>query len=144
MRPTRNRRFARWPFWLLLAGWLCANSPQVAVYTVLTWLAEAREFTHQRDLTRDVAFLLSGEKRESRVGEVLARTAAAQQDHARNFPSAPVPAAAVLKKLDLASEAGALLAPPLSRTGAGWLEFDESGSRRRTPPAHEPPRPALG
>lgn len=86
----------RWPFWLLIAAWVCANSPQAATYAVLTWLAEARTFSHQQRLTVDVAFLLGGEKAPARI------------THAESAPSAElppaVPADAVLKKLPLALE----------------------------------------
>lgn len=140
MVRSLSLRRARWPFWLLLAGWVCANSPQVAVYAVLTWVAEAREFAHQRDLTRDVAFLLAGAKREHRVAAVLARTESAQGKQAAGLPAAPVPTAAVVKKLDLASEADALLGPRREGPRPGWSERGDLGSRRRTPPAHEPPR----
>ena len=49
-RPAQPRP-ARWPFWLLVVAWGCANGPQAAVYTTVAWLVEARSFSHQYDLT---------------------------------------------------------------------------------------------
>ena len=62
MAPAVRNPSPRWPFWLLIAAWVCANSPQAATYAVLSWMAEAGSFSHQKQLSREVAFLLAGEK----------------------------------------------------------------------------------
>jgi hypothetical protein len=89
---------ARWPFWVLLAAWICANSPQVAVYAVVTWVAEARTFSHQHELTRAVAHILKKEAAPSRVA-FLVRQASADRP-VRPWPS--IPNDAVLRKVELA------------------------------------------
>jgi hypothetical protein len=132
MRRSSSLSSSRWPFWLLIAAWVCANSPQAATYAVLTWLAEARSFTHQQRLTVDVAFLLSGEKAAERI-------AAADTATAAKLPPA-VPADAVLKKLPLALErtAGSLDAPERpERWRPASLGCPDA---RRLPPLLGPPR----
>jgi hypothetical protein len=132
MSRSASRSFSRWPFWLLIAAWVCANSPQAATYAVLTWLADARSFTHQQRLTVDVAFLLSGEKAPERIATAATATAA-------KLPPA-VPADAVLKKLPLALERAAesLVAPMAPEQGRpvsmGWPDA------LRSPPLLGPPR----
>ena len=100
MRKPASTTAPRWPFWLLIVAWVCANSPQVATYAVLAWLAEARQFSHQQQLTRDVAHLLSGEKTPARETTVVVAS-----DRGEEKASRPaVPAASVLKKIDLSTE----------------------------------------
>ena len=67
MRRAEHTTSRRWPFWLLIAAWVSANSPQAATYAVLAWLADARSFSHQHRLTLDVAHLLAGEKVPKRM-----------------------------------------------------------------------------
>lgn len=132
MRRSSSLTSPRWPFWLLIAAWVCANSPQAATYAVLTWLADARSFTHQQRLTVDVAWLLSGEKAPERI-------AAADTATAAKLPPA-VPADAVLKKLPLALEraAGSLDAPEgRERWRLASLGCPDA---RRLPPLLGPPR----
>jgi len=43
----RPRLPALWPFWLLVLAWVCANRPQVAAYGLITWVGNARHFTHR-------------------------------------------------------------------------------------------------
>ena len=136
MRSVPRSPTPRWPFWLLIAAWVCANSPQAATYAVLTWLAEARSFSHQKQLTFDVAHLLAGEKSPSHhaVGAV-----AGNEDQPAP-PLSPIPDAAVLKKLDLSSETAGILPRPVvarvRRNSAG----DWRGDTLRAPPPHGPPR----
>jgi hypothetical protein len=135
--PASSRQLsARWPFWLLIAAWVCANSPQAATYAVLTWLAEARSFAHQQRLTVEVAFLLAGEKAPERV----TRT----ETSAPARPPPAVPSEAVLKKLPLAMEC----APesPFPRRDstplrAGAIQFVDT---ERPPPLLGPPRTMTG
>ncbi len=133
MKPlSRNRTNARWPFWLLLAAWVCANSPQVAVYTAIAWIGEARHFTHQQRLTAEVAHVLTGVKTPS----VLA---AIRQVPLR--PLAPVvPAEATLKKIELAiARTVDLLGPVLPEKIGQGKERAMPDARTEAPP-HEPPR----
>jgi hypothetical protein len=93
MKSPRNRPAARWPFWLLLAAWFCANSPQAATHGVIVWLANARHFSHQQRLSAKVASILAGT-------EIPATLVAASPAPERPF-TAPAPAEAGLKKIDL-------------------------------------------
>ena len=61
MNLLRLRRFARCPFWLLIAAWLCANTPQAASWHVLLWVKQAQHFSHQQNLRSEVAALMSGQ-----------------------------------------------------------------------------------
>lgn len=135
----------QWPFWVLLAAWVCANSPQVAVYTALTWLAEARSFSHQGDLTRQVAQLLGGEEATSRAGEAMARmemTEKAKGEDAKGNAPLRAPTVVVLKKVDLAAEVAARVVPPEARGIFGWESENTFGVVRQVAPPHGPPRSA--
>lgn len=128
----RHRRSSRWPFWLLLAAWFCANSPQAATYEVIVWLGEARHFSHQQRLTLEVATALGGEQ---------ARAAFFTATDSSEKPLAPpIPAEATLKKIELAVHDTSELLPPalraLARTERAILLPD---SVRAAPPS-EPPR----
>jgi hypothetical protein len=132
-RASDTPASARWPIWLLLAAWICANSPQAATYAFLEWAAEARNFSHQKRLTRDVAFLLAGAKAEAEPTAVEATPVAPPMQPA-------IPPEAVLKRLDLAMESSvpsfeSRLVTALSPGRAVQL----SGLGRPAPP-HEPPR----
>jgi hypothetical protein len=136
MQSALHRSPPRWPFWLLLAAWVCANSPQIATYALLTWLADARHFSHQQQLTREVAFLMAGEKSRDRPVAVVANEDPAPA------PKLPPPAGAVLKKIDLTSEGNSNLAPPAS-AGLRLAQVNlPAGGRLRAPPPHGPPRTA--
>lgn len=127
---------ARWPFWLLIAAWVCANSPQAATYAFLTWLAEARSFAHQQRLTVEVAFLLGGGKEPERVARTE-NTAPAQ-------PPPAVPPEAVLKKLPLALEHATESPFPQCDAAllrAGAIQFLDT---ERPPPLLGPPRTLVG
>lgn len=143
MRSSATPATRRWPFWLLLAAWVCANSPQVAVFSVLTWMAEARSFSHQGDLSRQVAQLLGGEAATSRVGEALARLDLPEQnDEAKEKAPLRAPTIVVLKKVDLTAEAVASVPPPTVRGIFVWENEDCFGASRRVAPPHGPPRSA--
>lgn len=136
MRRSRHANSPRWPFWLLLAAWFCANSPQAATYAVLTWLAEARSFTHQQQLTFDVVHLLAGEKTPSRRAVVVR----AANDRSATMPLPSVPAAAVLKKIDLSSEKTGEVTPRLMAIGSHGPANERMLDSWRAPPPDEPPR----
>lgn len=136
MRRRANTLSPRWPFWLLIVAWVCANSPQAATYALLTWIAEARQFSHQQQLTRDVAHLFAGEKAPAREPIV---EAASEGD--KSTASLPVmPATAVLKKIDLSTEKRAEGLRPIERV-AGFARTSERwNGALRAPPPHGPPR----
>lgn len=122
----------RWPFWLLLLAWMCANSPQAAVYATLSWLAEARHFSHQHRLTLAVAELLGGSASSAPV------VAVAPADAPVKAP--PVPPEAVLKKLHLAIERRTDFLPTAPQSDAYPATVCQVPDRRRAPPPHGPPR----
>lgn len=137
MAPPLHRSHRRWPFWLLLAAWVCANSPQAAIYATLSWLAEAPSFAHQRQLTWDVAHLLSGEKPPERFATLAKRPL---QEPLRN--SVPIPEEAVLRKLHLAGEKTGELPSPLLAAGKYANATTSMRDRWRAPPLLGPPRSA--
>lgn len=61
MRLLRSSRFACYPFWVLIAAWLCANTPQVASWHVILWVKQAQHFSHSSRLHAEVYALLSGQ-----------------------------------------------------------------------------------
>lgn len=91
-RSAHRRKSAGWPCWILFAAWFCANSPQSLTYNLIVWAGGMQHFSHQERLQADVACLLTG-------GKVSPALAKAQPLAPR--PSLPIPAEAVLKKLDL-------------------------------------------
>jgi hypothetical protein len=133
--PMRKHTPAQWPFWLLVAAWFCANSPQAITFTVLGWMAEARHFTHQQKLTAEVAFLLAGEQREARVHE-------ADTLPAKPF-APPVPTDATMKKIELAVHRTSEVLPPALRAMRRVVRSILLPDTLRAAPPHEPPRARL-
>jgi hypothetical protein len=99
-------------------------------------MAEARSFSHQQHLTREVAHLLAGEKTPSRTA---ALKLVSQAHDSPGLPSS-VPSAAVLKKVDLSSEKSSIVV--FSATTLGTFErlLDWRCDALRDPPPHGPPR----
>ncbi len=122
----------RWPFWLLIAAWICANSPQAATYAVITWIGEARHFTHQQRLTAEVAQVLTGAK-------VLEAPAVTVGEPVRPF-APPVPVEATLKKIELSTEGTVELSPLAARKKVRVVRATVWPERRREAPPCEPPR----
>lgn len=137
MKSRRPISAPQWPFWLLIVAWVCANSPQVAVYTALSWLTEGRSFTHQQRLVAEVAHLLGGgEAVPSRAAQTLART----QTHTPAKPLPPVSAEAVQKKITLALERSAEFLPLALRADYPCAAVRDCPESFRAPPPHGPPR----
>jgi hypothetical protein len=136
----RKHSSREWPFWLLLVAWACANTPQIAVFTMLTWMAEGRSFTHQERLKQDVARLLAGQKPTSPIADAVAEV----QKRLPAKPPAPVPADLVMKKLELAIEETCDALP--ARVPVG--RYDETAWRCPAAlcgePPHGPPRVSVG
>ena len=134
MRPAALHRLnARWPFWLLLAAWFCAHSPQILTYELVVWVGDARHFSHQQRLTSAVAFVLAGEEPAPvaivALGEPLCP------------PFAPaIPADATLQKITLAkpetTEVLPLRREHFAAIPSVWLGY----TNERAAPPHEPPR----
>lgn len=127
---------ARWPFWLLMVAWVCANSPQAATYAFLTWMAEARSFAHQQRLSIEVAVLLGGQTPSERVAR------AENSSPAQSLPAVPLDA--VLKKLPLALERAPQALPPDSRSELLRSATVLCPESVRPPPPLGPPRTNLG
>jgi len=132
----RNSTSPQWPFWLLLGAWFCANCPQVAVFTALTWMTEARSFTHQERLTTDVVQLLSGEQPSRPIAEAVARA----QDQVPAKPNLPHPAGSVLKKIELSLEKTNEILPIALRANHYSEKVRLCPEPRRSAPPHGPPR----
>lgn len=131
---SRQHAHARWPFWLLIVAWVCANSPQVATYALLTWIGEARSFTHQQRLTAEVAHVLTGTKLPERIS--LAR-----HSEGAERPFAPlVPVEATLKKIQLAMEETTDVLPPEVRVQRWVARLEARLDAWSDAPPHEPPR----
>ncbi len=137
--PARPRSARSWPFWVLLAAWLCANSPQAAVFGVLAWLAEAPAFSHQERLAQDVARLLAGEAASRPIAAAVAR----MQEQVPAPPLPPVPADAVLKKIVLSLEKTTEVLPASLRSDRHRESPWTCPAPRRAPPPHGPPRASL-
>jgi hypothetical protein len=137
MRPLRHRKKpAGWPFFLLVAAWFCANSPQSVAVNILEWAKGARHFSHQQQLRAEVASLLAGKHK-------VAVLAAAQ---APSKTPAPVPISdeATIKKFDLSvpRQVDGLL------RSSGSCIFAVHGDRvpksERSEPDFLPPRSEIG
>jgi hypothetical protein len=132
MPPTRST-LLRWPFWLLIAAWVCANTPQVAAWHVIVWIKNAQHFSHQAQLRGEVASLLSGKP----VAESVSLATAT------NTETPPTPLAAgdfSVKKivLSLMSERGGL--SPAS-AAVVWREIGlRSGPAHVADVPYPPPR----
>lgn len=132
---SRNRSPARWPFWLLIVAWVCANSPQAATYAVLTWMSEARNFSHQHRLTSQVVHVLTGQSESTQLAALPATG---------GKPALPsVPADAILKKLDLAFEGTREVLPIALRERHRMVRVLPPHERMGVAPPHEPPRGGL-
>jgi hypothetical protein len=103
-----------------------------AIFTVLTWLDEGRDFSHQQRLTQQVAFLLGGETAPGIVAKVV--------EEAPAQPLPPLPPDAFAKKIQLSVECVAEFLPPALR--AARREVTELGCSDAlcAPPPHGPPR----
>lgn len=115
---------------MLIAAWICANTPQVALFAVLTWMAEARSFTHQERLSLEVACLLTGQPE--------ARTVNTAAELPESVPVLPTDIFA--KKLDLALEQASEILPLALRLDPQAPEFFSPPDSLRAAPPHEPPR----
>lgn len=130
-RPT-------WRLWPLLAAWLCASLPQTALFTALTWLAEARTFSHQQRLSRDVAHLLGGAQPERPIAESVARA----QEQVPPAPLPPIASEPAGTKIDLSLERTTEPLPPPS-LAADYPPDDPPSARSwHAQPPHRPPRAA--
>ena len=128
---AKRANASSWPIWLLFAAWFCANSPQSVTYDLIQWTRDARHFTHQERLKADVAAMLSGKN-----GKM---TAQVEKPPAR--PSAPpIPAEAVLKKIDLYAPIGITSVAPPVRNLILPTEFVRTPNRSRPEPLLPPPR----
>lgn len=59
MRPHLTD--VRWPYWLLIAAWVCANVPATVMTGTFRWAGGAGHFSHSSQLKQSVASLLAGE-----------------------------------------------------------------------------------
>lgn len=122
-----------WPFWILIAAWVCANTPAGVICGVIQWTEGAAHFSHQGQLESDVALILRGRETPG-VFAFLKSTSLAR-------PALPaVPPDTLTKKIDLyAPSAGWSATLPLREQ-----IYSESNGRipaaRQDAPLYEPPR----
>jgi hypothetical protein len=130
-----RKKPARWPFWLLVAAWWCANTPQAATFEVILWLKGAAYYSHQADLHDQVAAMLTGVPRVARAhghgGQILRET--------------PPPAVPLAKNVTIKRVSLCLHEERISSAGqrAGELIrllHDQVPERRTSPPWLRPPR----
>jgi len=55
------RYAAGWPFWLLIAAWVCANVPSTVMSGSFRWVVGTGHFSHYGELRQSVAALIAGE-----------------------------------------------------------------------------------
>jgi hypothetical protein len=137
MRPLRYRRKpAGWPFFLLVAAWFCANSPQSVAINILEWAKGARHFSHQLQLKSEVLSLLAGKY-------TPAVLMAAQAPSKAPTP-VPISNEATIKKIDLSAprQADGLLGSPGSCNFAVYGDLVPKCERAE--PAFLPPRSETG
>ena len=115
---------AWWAFSLLVAAWVCANSPQAACYAIGDWLMGAGTFSHQARLAEGVVEIL-GAERKGNVNTESVLTVGARSAGKR--AAVPMPADAVIKKIELARNEGGELGAP----NEAEVEFLAGGSWRR-------------
>jgi hypothetical protein len=135
-RRSRQRPLPAGAFWLLLVAWACASMPPAAIFGALTWLAQARSFTHQQRLAQDVARLLGGEAPTTPIADAI--------DRAQPPPSKPLPAplsgGTAIKKIELSLETPAEFLPA-ARRAAQQVDSDRRcPAPRRVAPPRRPPR----
>lgn len=133
MGATRlMNRSVKWPFWLLMVAWVCANVPQTALFATFAWLADARHFNHQQRVTLEVARLLGGE-----AGADPIELSSAEGERT---PPPLVTTDGAAKKIVLALE------PTSTALASAWVSGSEASGgvgapeARREPPPVEPPR----
>lgn len=129
---SRRHQPSRWPFWLLIAAWVCANTPQLALITVAAWIGEARHFTHQKQLSLQVAALLGGQ-RETRALATAPKLPAP-------MPTPIIPADFFAKKFDLGLEIASAAPPPSLRSEVEGIADPAMPDSPSLTPPHEPPR----
>lgn len=95
---NRSKRIRAFAFWLLLAGWICANNPQAALVATITWLQEAHRHSGHQNLNLAVAELLGGSPKAP------LRMAESRKSERPDPP--PATAEFTLRKLELAVETG--------------------------------------
>ena len=135
MSPGRlsQTRPARWPFWLLVAAWWCANTPQAATFEVILWLKGAACFSHQADLRADVASILTGVPKvvHGHGGQVVRDTAP---------PAVPLAKNVTIKRVSLCLNEESISSAGQMAGAMIPLSHDQLPERRTSPPRLRPPR----
>jgi hypothetical protein len=124
---------AKWPFWLLVAAWWCANTPQAATFELILWMKGAADFSHQAQLHAEVAALLNGGPQVTRV---QGRPSLGETP----VPAVPVLKALAIKRVNLClQEESMACARPMAAETLRW-SHDRVPERRASPPRLRPPR----
>ena len=135
MSPGRHSQkpAAKWPFWLLVAAWWCANTPQAATFEVILWLKGAACFSHQAELKEDVSAILTGTPKlaHSRHGQVGRETPP---------PAVPLAKTVAIKRVSLCLQEVSVSSDGPSAGVAIRRLHDHVPDRRNSPPRLRPPR----
>lgn len=138
LRPA----LVRLPFWLLIAAWLCANTPEIATWHFASWVKEARHFGHQERLRDELSALLAGNASPASTPHSSLAVGPAREAPPAAPPAAASPDGAV-KKILLALGEREPLAVPLSDDASLWQEAAARRAAARTDEVpHPPPRTA--
>jgi hypothetical protein len=130
-----HKKAANWPFWLLVAAWWCANTPQAATFEVIMWLKGAAQYSHQAELRDDVAAVLTGAPQAARAQAHLGKLG-------RETPPPEVPLAKTLtiKRVSLCLQEERITSGRPDTGVAFRVEQASVPQRRTSPPRLRPPR----
>ena len=129
-----RKKAAKWPFWLLVAAWWCANAPQAATFELILWVKGAAHFSHQAELRRDVAAILNGTPQAARM--------ASRGSIRRETPPPAVPLAktVTIKRVSLCLQEERIGSDAQMAEATLPLSHDQIPERRSSPPPLRPPR----
>jgi len=126
-----------WGFWALVVAWVCAQSPQAAVFGIVNWASGAAHISHHDRLVVEV------ERAISAGGESDAAVIAVVQSKADEERGKPValPMGSVVEKLFLAlAERERLVGEEVPEVIFGRAEDWFLGLSAAGEPLHPPPR----
>lgn len=131
-RVSRRKIIKACVFGLLLAAWICANNPQAALVSAISWLQESHRQTGHDNLRFAVAQLLASSKKAP-------EQSAECRDNKRP-DQAPASTGFTLRKLELAVESVVCVPGGCSESYQVQPSAALAAETRTYPPLLEPPR----
>lgn len=136
LNPCATLRFG-WAFWALAVAWLCAQSPQAAVFEVVNWAAGVTHISHHDRLIADAERAISSVDKSDEVAIAMIQ---AKADEERGRPAA-LPIGSVVEKILLAFTERERLVDdvrmgPIFERADDWALFGNMAGE----PLHPPPR----